>query len=561
MSTTPPEQPDGGTDPVGRGGSVGDRRASLPTAESTLPGSIVQSEGAFDLGETPAREVDLAASPLREMLKIALPSVITMTSYTVMQFIDALMVSRITPADPVYIAAQGNGGIAIWLLVSIALGLFTVVNTFVSQNLGAGTPRRGTMYGWATLWMSGGFALLMIPYALVLPTVFVGFGHDGRLLELETQYAQIMCIGAAFTAGGRGIHHYFYGMHRPGIVMVSVIAGNIVNVVANYLLIFGTFGFPELGLMGAAIGTCLGTAVEFGVPLAVFLGRKYHAEFATRETWRIDLKPMKDIVRIGWPGALMFLNEMLCWFYLMAFLCGEAGRRAAELTVYSGRTADTIAALDRHLTIRFVGGTIEPSAALEFAVQQAATAANTAGWISLRYMHASFMPAVGLSIAVTAMVGKAMGMGRPDIASQRAWLGFKIGFVYMGLCALVFVVAGAELIGVFVPDGTAPEQRAELIRVGALIMIAAAVFQLFDAGAIIMSAALRGAGDTVWPGIVTLMLSWICIVGGGHLMIELFPHLGAVGPWIAASAYIVLLGILMIWRFVAGPWRSIKLVG
>lgn len=524
MSTQPPEHP-------ASADQAESRRRHLPTSEATLPGSVVQAETGFDLAETPAEEVDLAASPIREMLRIALPSVITMTSYTIMQWVDALMVSRITPADPVYLAAQGNGGIAIWLLVSVALGLFTVVNTFVSQNLGAGSPKRGTQYAWATLWMSGGFALLMVPYAFVLPAIFRSMGHEGQLLTLETQYAQIMCIGAAFTAAGRGIHHYFYGMHRPGIVMVSVIAGNIVNVVANFLLIFGLFGFPKLGLAGAAIGTSLGTMVEFALPLAVFLGRKYHLELSTRTQWRISLAPVRDIVRIGWPGALMFLNEMLCWSYLMIFLCGAGGKAQARLRE------------------------LPPEA-----IERAGEAANAAGWIALRYMHASFMPAVGLSIAVTAMVGKAIGMGRPDIASARAWLGLKIGLVYMGLCAVAFVLFGPELIGIFVPHEMTPEDRAEVIRVGAMIMIAGAVFQVFDACAIIMSAALRGAGDTVWPGIITLILSWVCIVGGGHLLIEMAPQFGAVGPWIAASAYIVLLGIFMVWRFAAGNWRSIELV-
>src|SRR5688572_22476503 len=93
-------------------------------------------------------------SPLVEMLIIAAPTVATMTSYTAMQFVDALMVAEIQPADPVYLAAQGNGGVAAFVPIGIAMGLMQVINTYVSQNLGAGRPERGAAYGWHALWIS-----------------------------------------------------------------------------------------------------------------------------------------------------------------------------------------------------------------------------------------------------------------------------------------------------------------------------------------------------------------------------------------------------------------------
>ena len=130
----------------------------------------------------------------------------------------------------------------------------------------------------------------------------------------------------------------------------------------------------------------------------------------------------------------------------------------------------------------------------------------------------------------------------------------------MGLCALLFFVFREPLVALFVDAGTPPDRKAELVRVGALIMIAAAVFQLFDAMAIVLSGALRGAGDTVWPGVATVVLSWTCIVGVGHLMIEFAPDLGSLGPWIGAALFIILLGSALAIRFLGGRWRSIKLV-
>jgi MATE family multidrug resistance protein len=232
----------------------------------------------------------------------------------------------------------------------------------------------------------------------------------------------------------------------------------------------------------------------------------------------------------------MFVNEMVCWAFLMAYLLPAGGAAKAALLPL-------------------------PEPELTNAMETAKTTANTAGWIALRYMHLSFMPAVGISIAVTAQVGKCMGMGRPDLAERRAWMGMGLAMAYMGACALVFVLFRDRLVAVFIPDDL-PRERAEaLLAVASSVMIAAAVFQVFDAIAITVSGALRGAGDTVWPGVVTVVTSWTCIVVIGLARLKWAPQLGSIGPWIGASAYIILLGITFLWRFLRGKWKSIDVLG
>ncbi|MBL4590802.1 MAG: MATE family efflux transporter [Phycisphaerales bacterium] len=465
-------------------------------------------------------------SPIYELFRVAIPSVVTMTSYTLMQFVDTFMVKEIGD-DPMYVAAQGNGGIVAWIAIAFGLGMNTVINSFVSQNLGAGTPKKGAAYAWAGLWISMGYWLVfLVPYALLINmTNFAGSGE--RMWALESGYARILLLGGFVTLAARSIHHYFYGLHRPKVVMISAISGNIVNVIVNSVLIFGMFGFPKLGLSGAAIGTVCGGFVELCIPIGLFVSSKYAKEFGARAAWRPKPKQFLDILRVGWPGGLMFFSELICWGILMNWLVPKAGRAQA-----------IAAGLD------------------STAVDQAGIYANNAGWIALRYMHIGFMPVVGISIAAQALVGKAMGHGRPDIAAQRTWLSLEVGLGYMALCALVFVVFREQLINVFINSQTGPEERAELIAIGAKIMIAAAVFQLFDAVGIVMSGSLRGAGDTVWPGVLTITLSWGCIVGFGLLIIELKPEWGPVGPWIGASAYIILLGLALLARFLFGNWRE-----
>lgn len=496
--------------------------------------------------------------PLLELLKIAGPSVATMSSYTLMQFVDTFMVKQIGP-ETEYVAAQGNGGIIAWMFVALALGTNTVINSFVSQNLGAGTPQRGSAYAWNGMWLAVVYYVaIMVPAAILAP-YFVPGAHSPFLQELEVGYAKILLYGAIVTVASRSIHHYFYGLHRPGIVLISAIAGNLVNVLVNAVLIFGEDGMPlpessfgqalfapiagvakpiasflgieAMEIRGAAIGTVVGGFVEFVIPFGLFLSGKFAREFGTRAAWKPRKAIMGDILRVGWPGGMMMLNELICWGLLMAWLVPVGAQAMARA---DGASPEEI--------------------------EHAGTIANTAGWIALRYMHLSFMPTVGISIGAQAMVGKAMGMGRPDLAHARAMLALKLALGYMGACAVLFVLKRSELIGVFVNSATPREDIESIVRVGSLVMIAAAVFQLFDAVAIVLSGALRGAGDTVWPGVATIVLSWSCIVGVGLLLIQFVPGLGSLGPWIGAAGYIVALGIALGVRYWLGAWRQMTLV-
>lgn len=450
--------------------------------------------------------------PALQMLAIAAPTVASMTSYTLMQFVDKLMVSRIGP-EPIYVGAQGDGGIAAFIPISIAVGTLTVINTYVSQNLGAGTARRAPAYAWNGLWLAQLWWIVLIPYGLALPSIFVALGRDPQRAAMASSYGQILVFGAVLSIATRAVSQFFYGMHRPLVVLIASVTANALNLGLVYGLVLGHFGLPKLGLRGSAIGTVIATAVELSIPLAVFLSPRLNSLYATRSQWRPSLAHMKDIFRIGWPGGLMFGNEMVCWAYFMVTLVGSFG--------------------ELH---------------------------STAGWIAHQWMTLSFMPAVGISIAVTAMVGKCMGMRRPDLAARRAYLGLAVTFGYMGLCAVAFVAFRHKMIGLFIPGDTPAADAAIVISLGAKMLLAAAAFQLFDAVAMTISAALRGAGDTVIPGIVTVVLAWVCIVLGGNLIVRYWPGLESVGPWVAAASYIVSLCFFFAGRFLAGKWKKIRLL-
>ena len=459
---------------------------------------------------------------IREVWTQAWPTVITMLSYTLMQFIDSLMVSVLGPLE---VAAQGNGGSWSWVPISFGFGILTLVNTLVAQRVGAGRNDEIARYGWAGLWIAGGYWLfILIPFALVIGPLFTAMGHEPRLVEMETAYAQILLGAGIATIGAKALANFFFGLQRPKTVTVAAIAGNITNIVANYVLIYGERGLPELGLpgiagmpefgvAGAAIGTAIGSTVEALIPLAVFLSRRLDSLYAIRRAWRPDLPAIRDVIRLGWAAGLQFGNEMVCWAIFMTVLAGGFG-----------------------------------------------SAHMTAGWAAMRFVHMSFMPAVGLSTAATSLVGKHIGEGDLPRAARSAHAAVFLAVVWMTLCAVLFVVFRNELTSVFVDDGTPQDLAAKIRVIGAEIFICAAIFQTLDAIGIVYTGALRGAGDTLFPGILTVVLSWTVIVGGGYAMTQFLPQLEATGPWIAATAYIAILGVVLAIRFERGGWKRLHIL-
>lgn len=490
-------------------------------------------------------------SAVWDLMKVALPTVLTMTSFTMMQFWDKLTVSRIG-AEPIYVGAQGNGGLVSFVPIAIAMGFLTVINTFVAQNLGAGKPDRAPAYAWAGLWISVAYWLaVLVPLGFAVPYLFEfmrqqeGLTGDALALAIRrdtmsVEYARILLFGGFATLCARSVGQYFYGMHSAMLVLIATLAGNAVDLFLNSLFIYGpttpawhdtgldqamralnsvtrpvaeTLGMKPMGIAGAAYSTFIGTFIEFLIPLAFFLSPKWNRRYRTRSSWRPSFACFRDLGKLGWPGALMFGNEMICWAFFMVYLVGKYG--------------------PQH---------------------------STAGWIAHQWMTLSFMPTVGVSVAITSTVGKCLGAKRPDLAAHRAWTGMSIALVYMGICGVLFLVLGKQMVGVFLDRNITPEDEALIVSLGSKFLIATAAFQIFDAVAMTLSHALRGAGDTVWPGIVTLVVAWTVLVGGGLAMVRFAPQLESVGPWIAAATYIVILAVVFLLRWCSGKWKTINLL-
>jgi MATE family multidrug resistance protein len=461
---------------------------------------------------------DAQTSPIVEVLRLSWPASLAMLNSTVIKFIDGLMVSYVSPAA---LGAQFLGGMFAFIPESFAMGMLTVVNTFVAQNFGAGRFRQTGLYAWAGLLAALAFAVVIAPAALAAGPIFSVFGHPADVLALETTYFRYMAVSVLLTLPARVLEQFFFGIHRPRIVLVGSILASVVNVGANYVLIFGHLGFPAMGLEGAAIGSVLAWSLQLLVLVCVFLSGPLRRQFATHLPGAVRPSHVWQLLRIGWPAGLQLCNDISSWSLFAAWLVGRFG-----------------------------------------------TAHLAATTIAMRYTGLSFMPAVGIGVATTALVGRSIGKGRPDAARRQTHAAILTAMVYMGLCAAAFGLLRHEMVSLFVPltvsDLSADQAREmadQIVQIGGAIMIWVAIFQLFDAVGIVYIGALRGAGDTFWPMVVSIALSWGLVVGGGAVMVHFLPQFTSVGPWITASLYVIALGVVMAARFESGAWRHIDLLG
>ncbi len=435
---------------------------------------------------------------------MAVPGVITNSARALMDFVDFIMVSRLKSDDAQ--AAVLSAQMYLWAYICLGVGVVSMVNTFASQALGRQQPRECSAYAWQTVYIAAAFGLVSLAFFPFLPVHFAWVGHSSGVQEMELAFAEVGLLNVGPTIASFGLSAFFMGVHRPYLAMWSVLEANVVNVVASLILMFGFFGIEPMGIAGAAWGTLIATCYRVVRLAAPMMMPGFSATFQSRETWKFSWKHTRDLFRVGTPLGLQWMSEILVWALFVSILVGKLFG-----------TADLIA--------------------------------TNIAW---QYMRISFLPTIGVGQALTALVGKSIGAGHPERALRETRLVVWITCTYMGATSLVYWFAGDHLIGWFNADP-------KVVEVGAGVMICAAVFQLFDALGITYISALRGAGDTVAPAIAMTVSHWLVVIGAGWWMAVTFPSLGSIGPWIAASALIIIISFYLWWRWAGGTWRKIDL--
>jgi MATE family multidrug resistance protein len=436
----------------------------------------------------------------REVWFLAYPAILTMMSQTIMSLVDMWMVGRLGTAE---LAAVGLAGTLVWSIFSFFNGTVSSVNTFVAQYYGAREHERCGSNTWQGLYLTVLFGIILALIGYWSGAFFDLMRPSPQVRRLGIAYTQIRLMGGGFFVAYLTLSCFFRGIGNTKTPMKVVVIANLINIVFDWILIFGKIGFPRLGVRGAAIATVFANVFAALALLSIFLSKRYNEMFRSRRTIRFRWPEMQRMLRIGTPIGVQYFLDMGSFLVFAAMI---------------GRMGD---------------------------VQLAASN------ISIRLLSLSFLPAFGISIAATSLVGQYIGSKDPDRAILSGYTAIKMGLFYSACIAIVFLILRKPLIGLF-------DDSAEVLTYGARILLLAAAFQLFDAVGIVSSGGLRGAGDTRWIMMVGVSYAWLLFVPLA-LLFGYALDMGVVGAWMGATIYIIIFGLTLFWRFWSRKWMAIKI--
>jgi MATE family multidrug resistance protein len=323
--------------------------------------------------------------------------------------------------------------------------------------------------------------LLAVTTAHALPLMV----DDPKMVASATRYLDVRVWGLPLTLTAFGLMSGLQGLGDSKARMQASVAGNAVNIVLDIVLVFGLGPFPRMEEAGAALATVIGAFVM----LTVY-------------AWRY--RRLFGMPRL--PGA-------------------EVLRSALTVGLPAGSQAliETIAFATMNIVLARVGP-----------VHLAASG------IVLNIVSVSFLPGYALAEAGAILVGRYVGAGSSDAAKRSLRTSRSLALAFMGVCGLLFAIAGAEIVGLFTRDQ-------EVVALAAQLMLVAAAFQLFDAVAMVHLSVLRAVGDTRYTLLVTSLASWTLLVPAVFAL-GLWAGWGAVGAWVGLLAEIAFLAAITAWR-------------
>ena len=304
-----------------------------------------------------------------------------------------------------------------------------------------------------------------------------------------------MALTTTFTATLRGV-----GDSRTA--MIYNLIANIVNVVFNYLLIYGSFGFPKLGVAGASLATILGQFVAFVIALIYVMSGKRYLHLRLRDGFKPNFEELVHIFRIGFPAMI------------------EQFAMRAGMITYS----KTVASL----------GTVL------FATHQ----------VCINIQALSFMTGQAFGVAATSLLGQSLGKRRPDMAQAYTSRTRRIGMGVSLIIGICFFLFGRQIVGLYNNDP-------QIVNMGAQILMFVAFLQPFQSSQFILSGALRGAGDTRATAVITFITVLLVRPGLALLTIHVF-HWGLYGAWLALVSDQLLRSLLVLIRYNSGKWKTAR---
>lgn len=437
------------------------------------------------------------------LLKLAIPLVLSNAFFTLQLTIDRIMLQ-----DSNAVGAAMFAAVLYWTPLALLQQTAAYATTFVAQYVGAGRKERVGPSVWQSLYFSvaaGVGFLLVLP--LIRPLMFLT-GHTPEVQELETIFLQCLAFWTLPILLIASVNSFFAGRGDNLPVLIINIVGCLVTVTLDYAWINGHWGFPAWGIAGAGWATVCGSWAAAIAGLALALRKRYRKEFETLSGYRFDWPLFKRLMRFGIPSGMQYSMEALA-FAIFLMLVGQLG--AVEL----GATS------------------------IAFTINMTA-----------------LVPMVGLAQAVSVLVGQWLGSDRPDLAAKTTLHGVVWCLLYTLACAMAFAFLSGPLLAIF--EDKDADRWASIVHIAPTLLKFVAVYCLFESVSLILSAALRGAGDTRFVSAVTLIFSWTVMVV--PTIVARYQGWGLYPVWIFATSYLIVLSFVFIWRFRQGKWRSMRVI-
>jgi len=431
---------------------------------------------------------------------LAFPFMVNSAVQAALNATDTWFIGRVSPA-----ATAAIGAVYWPVLVFVLLfgGVGLSVQTLVAQAYGAHRYVRASQAAWTALWASLFTIPLFTLLALTGAQIFGPFGLPRDILQLALTYWYPRMLGAPLGVGLWAVLGFFNGIGRPTITLRIAVGVAAINALFNQLFMFNL----GMGVAGSAWATNAAQLLGVAAALIWFLGPATRKQYRSHLTMRFHGRTLWHQLQLGFPMGLLIAADILgfAMFQLMQVRLGTVDGASTQIVM----------------------------------------------------MLTSFcyMPAVGIAMAGTTLVGQAIG------ARHRDWA-LKVG---NGIIWIAVLYMGA--IGVLL--AALDPQAAAVVRRGCGLLWIAAGYQLFDGLNISSSAILRGAGDVRLPALMVLGLSWLIFVPLAHILsfapgqgwVDWLPQygLGAVGGWFAALIYIFFLGLVLFFRWRSRAWQRIAL--
>lgn len=393
---------------------------------------------------------------IKDVLSLALPAVGEMILYMMIGVFDTMMVGQYGGNLAVSSVGLSTETINTFTGIFINTGISIGVTSLIARRFGAKEFHLAEEY--ATL----GLLIGLLLSALISSTFFVFSenilklaGAQAEVISIASVYIKIVSIGIFFNMLSNILNAVLRGSGNTKTPLAASVLVNIINISLDWILIFGKFGMPELGVRGAAIATSIAHISGF-VFIAFYTMKFGRIKPSIRYIKEFRAHMFKDLLKLSIPSSMQ------------------------EGAFSISRLMST------------------------FIIMQIGTISFAANQITTTIESVSFMPGWGVAIAATTLVGHKIGEKNYEKAREYANTCLVIGLSIMFLCSMIFLTAPNLLINLFIN-----ESEKEVIRLGILCLMAAAIEQPFLAISMILGGALKGSGDTRTPFIVSLISSWV----------------------------------------------------